>query len=202
MKPEASDIYQRFSKLLGVGRQGAHAGHPRQRRPARPGRARLRLRRARHRAVPHRAHVLRRGPHREGAAHDPRRQRGRPPRGTRTNCCRCSASDFYGVFKAHARRAGDHPHDRPAAARVPAEARRPDGRDRQARGHGRHGQGTRREEDAAAPRRAAPRVQPDARPPRRAPRASPTRRSPRCRRAPSSRRRASSRRKASRPSPR
>ncbi len=65
-----------------------------------------------------------------------------------------------------ARLPGDRAHDRPAAARVPAEARRPDGRDREARGDRRQQEGTRGEEDAARPRRAAPRVQPDAGAPR------------------------------------
>ena len=41
--------------------------------------------------------------------------------------------DFYGVFKAMQRHAGHDPDDRSAAARVPAEARRADGRDRAAR---------------------------------------------------------------------
>ena len=44
--------------------------------------------------------------------------------------------DFYGVFKAMHGDAGHHPDDRSAAARVPAQARRPDGRDRAARGDG------------------------------------------------------------------
>ena len=41
--------------------------------------------------------------------------------------------DFYGVFKAMHGHAGDDPDDRSAAARVPAEARGSDGRDRPAR---------------------------------------------------------------------
>ena len=63
MKPEDSDIYRRFQQILTLVGQGADARHPRQRRPAGSGRARLRVRRARHRPVPHRAHVLRRRPH-------------------------------------------------------------------------------------------------------------------------------------------
>ena len=39
-------------------------------------------------------------------------------------------ADFYGVFKEMHGIAGHDPDDRSAAARVPAEARRPDGRDR------------------------------------------------------------------------
>ena len=66
-----------------VGRQVPAPGHPRQRRPARSGGARLRLRRARHRPVPHRAHVLRRRAHPDRAADDSGRQRGGPPQGAR-----------------------------------------------------------------------------------------------------------------------
>ena len=79
--------------------------------------------------------------------------------------------DFYGVFKAMHGDAGHDPDDRSAAARVPAEARRADGRDRQARdARARTGSELDEKQHAAAARRAAPRVQPDARPPRRAPR--------------------------------
>ena len=92
MKPEESDIYQRFNKLLSWADKVRPARHPRQRRPAGPGGARLRVRRARHRPVPHRAHVLRRGPHPDRPADDPRRQRGGPARGARPSCCRCSAA--------------------------------------------------------------------------------------------------------------
>ena len=55
--------------------------------------------------------------------------------------------DFYGVFKAMHGIAGDDPHDRSAAARVPAEARRPDGRHREdGDAASESGQGARREE--------------------------------------------------------
>ena len=118
-----------------VGRQGAHAGHPRQRGPAGPGRAGLRLRRARHRAVPHRAHVLRRGPHREGAADDPGRQRGRPPHGAR-RAAAAAARRLLRRVQGDARRAGDDPDHRPAAPRVPPQARGSDGGRRQARSGG------------------------------------------------------------------
>ena len=74
----------------GMGRQVPPPRRARQCRPARPGRDRLRVRRPRHRPVPHRAHVLRRGPHSDRPADDPGRQRSRPARGARTSCCRCS----------------------------------------------------------------------------------------------------------------
>ena len=44
-------------------------------------------------------------------------------------------ADFIGVLPRHGRLPGHDPHPRSAAARVPAEARRPDGRDRGARSH-------------------------------------------------------------------
>ena len=74
-----------------VGRQGAPSGHPRQRGSAGSGRAGLRVRRARHRPVPDRAHVLRRRSAADRAAHDPRRQRDRSEEGGVWSCCRCSA---------------------------------------------------------------------------------------------------------------
>ena len=134
MKAEDVGHLPPLQHAAGLGRQGPHAGHPRQRRPAGSVRAGVRVRRARHRPVPHRAHVLRRGPHREGAAHDPRRQREGPPRGAR-RAAAAAARRLLRRVQGDARRAGHDPHDRPAAARVPAEARRPDGRDREARGH-------------------------------------------------------------------
>ena len=63
-----------------VDRQVPPPRRARQCRSARSGRARLRVRRPRHRPLPHRAHVLRRRPHPDRAAHDPRRQRSRSPR--------------------------------------------------------------------------------------------------------------------------
>ncbi len=104
-----------------VGRQTPPPRRPRQRRPARSGRARLRVRRPRHRVVPHRAHVLRRGADPDRAAHDSRRQRSRSAKGPR----RAAAAAARGLLRrlqGHARRSGHHPHHRPAAARVPAEA--------------------------------------------------------------------------------
>ena len=131
MKPAESDIYRPLQPAAHLGRQVPAARRARQRRPARSGRARLRVRRARHRPVPHRAHVLRRGPHSDRAAHDSRGQRSRPPRRAR----RAAADAARGLLRrvqGDARHAGHDPHHRSAAARVPAEARGPDGRDRHA----------------------------------------------------------------------
>ena len=55
-------------------------------------RAALQVRRRGHRALPHRAHVLRRGPHPRGARDDPRRRREGAPRARSRSCCRCSAA--------------------------------------------------------------------------------------------------------------
>ena len=60
-----------------MGRQGPAARHSRERRSSGSGGTGLRVWRARYRAVPHRAHVLRRRPSADRAAHDPRRQRRR-----------------------------------------------------------------------------------------------------------------------------
>ena len=75
-----------------VGRQGAAARHPRERGSAGPGRAGVRVRRARHRTVPDRAHVLRRRPAADRAAHDPGGQPSRSEEGGVASCCRCSGA--------------------------------------------------------------------------------------------------------------
>ena len=68
----------------GVGGRAAEAARPRQRRPARPGGQRRRVRRPGHRPLPHRAHVLRRRPHHRRARDDHQRERrSRPARTSR-----------------------------------------------------------------------------------------------------------------------
>ncbi len=91
MKPAGVGHLSALRQAAAVGRQDPDDGHPRERGPARPGGDRLRVRRAGHRPVPHRAHVLRRGPAADRAADDPGRQRGRPEGAPSTSCCRCSA---------------------------------------------------------------------------------------------------------------
>ena len=66
-------------EAAGLGRRGPPARDPRQRRRAHGRQGGVRLRRARHRPVPHRAHVLRRGPAAARREDDPRR-RPRPAR--------------------------------------------------------------------------------------------------------------------------
>ena len=146
MKPADSPIYQRFNTLLGMDRQVPPPRRARQRRSARSGRARVRVRRPRHRPLPHRAHVLRRGPHPDRAAHDPRGQRSRSPRGAQ-RAAADAARRLLRRVQGHEGHAGHDPHDRSAAARVPAEARRPDGRDRRHGVEGPEGQGARRQEE-------------------------------------------------------
>ena len=60
-------------EAAGLGRRGPAAGHPRQRRHPARRQGRVRLRGARHRPVPHRAHVLRRGPAAARGEDDPLR---------------------------------------------------------------------------------------------------------------------------------
>ena len=74
-----------------VGRRGAQAQGARQCRYAGRRARRHQVRRRGHRAVPHRAYVLRRGPHPRGARDDPGRRREGAPRGARQAVCRCSA---------------------------------------------------------------------------------------------------------------
>ena len=75
-----------------------------------------------HRPLPHRAHVLRRGAAPGRAGDDPRRRRGRPPRGARPAAA-VPAGRLRGDLRGDGRPAGDDPPARPAAARVPAAAR-------------------------------------------------------------------------------
>jgi pyruvate,orthophosphate dikinase len=99
LKPKNSPIYERFSQLLWLVRQVPPARCPRQRGPAGSGGDRLCVRCTRHRALPHRAHVLRRRAHSDRAADDPRRDRGRT-RKALDELLPLQRDDFYGVFKA------------------------------------------------------------------------------------------------------
>ena len=98
MAEKDSDIYQRFKKLLEWADKArtmgirANADLPDQA-------DRVRLRRAGNRAVPDRAHVLRRRPAADRPPDDPRGQRGRPE-GRGQRAAAMQRADFYGVFKA------------------------------------------------------------------------------------------------------
>ncbi len=80
------------------------------------------IRRRRHRAVPHRAHVLRGGPHPGGPGDDPLERRDAAPR-----CARQDPADaarrLRRAVRDHGRQAGDDPAARSAAARIPAARR-------------------------------------------------------------------------------
>ena len=153
----AAGTVRRLRRAHGVGRrEPPHEGAHQCRDAGRCPHGAL-VRRRRHRALPHRAHVLRGRPHRRHARDDPRRQRGGPARSAR-QAAADAALGFRRAVRDHGRPAGDHPPARSAAARVPAQDR---GRDR--RGRGRH-EGVGRK--AAPAHRGAARVQPDARPSR------------------------------------
>ena len=75
----------------GLGRQGAQARRARQCRHAERCARGAEVRRRGHRALPHRAHVLRRGPHPRDARDDPRRRREISAAPRSPSSCRCSA---------------------------------------------------------------------------------------------------------------
>ena len=83
-------LVRAVDRLLRARRPAPSAGGPGQRRHRRGRRPGTRARRAGHRAVPHRAHVPRRPPGADRAAH-PGRHRRRAGRPRWTRCCRCSA---------------------------------------------------------------------------------------------------------------
>ena len=94
-RPRADDragAVGRVRHADGLGRRGAQARRARQCRYAERRARGAEVRRRRHRALPHRAHVLRRGPHPRGARDDPRRRRDGAPRRARQAACRCSAT--------------------------------------------------------------------------------------------------------------
>ena len=88
---------------------------------------RPRLRRRRHRPLPHRAHVLRGRAHRRDARDDPGRDRGGAARRARQAPADAAAGLRRSV-RDHDRPAGHDPPARSAAARVPAEDGRGDRR--------------------------------------------------------------------------
>ena len=110
-----------------VGRRAAPPQGARERRQRRGRREGARVRRAGHRPLPHRAHVLRRRAAARRAGDDPRPRRGGPPRRARPAPA-VPAVRLRGDLRGDGRAAGDDPAARPAAARVPAAARGGDGR--------------------------------------------------------------------------
>ena len=130
VKPELSGEFATLMQWADGGQ--AHEG-ARQRRDADRRARRARLRRRGHRPVPHRAHVLRRRPHRRDARDDSRRQRGGPARRAR-QAAADAAQGFRRAVRDHDGLAGDDPPARSAAARIPAAHRRRDRRRRQGDG--------------------------------------------------------------------
>ena len=140
-----------------MGRRRPQAESPRQCRHAGRRPRRDQIRRRGYRAVPHRAHVLRRGPHPRRARDDFGRRREIAPHGA-CETVADAARRFRRAVQDHGQLAGDHPPARSAAARILAAHR---GGDRRGgAGHGRRSEKTRR------PRQRLARVQSDARLPR------------------------------------
>ena len=142
-----------FGTLMGWADKVRVARRPRQCRHAGRRAARGEVRRAGHRALPHRAHVLRRGPHPGGARDDPVGSARAAEEGA-GQAPADAARRLRRAVRDHAGAAGDDPPARSAAARVPAAHRG---------GHRRGGRRDgRRSEEARPPRQGAARVQPDA----------------------------------------
>jgi len=110
----------RFRAAHGAGRQVLGAEGPRQCRHAEGCRTGLRIRCRGHRSLPHGAHVLRGRPHQGDPRDDPRRRRGRPPRGAREAAAH-PARRLRGSVQGHERLSGD----RPPAGSPPARVRAP-----------------------------------------------------------------------------
>ena len=140
-----------------MGRRRAQAESARQCRYAGRRPRRDQVRRRRHRAVPHRAHVLRGRPHPRRARDDFGAGRGRAPRRA-GEAAADAARRLRRTVQDHGRLAGDDPAARSAAARIPAAHRGGDRGSRRSDG--------RRSETARRPRARTARVQSDARLPR------------------------------------
>ena len=111
---------RRVRRTHDVGRRRANHARPGQRRQSARRAHRAVAWRRRHRPLPHRAHVLRGGPHRPDARDDPRRRRA----GARRRARQAPAVPARGLPRAlprDARPAGHHSPSRPAAPRVLAE---------------------------------------------------------------------------------
>ena len=115
----------RSRELMALGRPRARARAcaptPTRRTDARVARA---VRRRGHRPLPHRAHVLRAGPHPRRARDDPRRRRAPARERALAKLLPMQRERLRGDLPRDGRAAGHDPPARPAAARVPAARRR------------------------------------------------------------------------------
>ena len=123
LKPEKSDVYRRFQQSDEMGRRVPQAARPHQRRRAEAGDRGDRVRRRRHRPVPHRAHVLR--PHRRDARNDPGRHARPTARRRWPSCCRSSGTTSTACSGRWQGKPVTIRLARSAAARVPAARRQP-----------------------------------------------------------------------------
>ena len=132
-KMRAAGAVRRLRHADGLGGCRAAPGRARQRRYAARRAPGARLRRRRHRALPHRAHVLRRRAHPRRAPDDPapRTQPGR--RAALAKILPMQRADFEQLFEIMAGLPVTDPPARSAAARVPAARRRRDRRRRRRR---------------------------------------------------------------------
>ena len=150
---DRAETVRRIRHADGLGRCRPQARRSRQRRHAGRCAHRHQVRRRGHRAVPHRAHVLRGNPHPHRARDDPFRGRAVAPRGA-VKAAADAARGFRRAVRDHEGPAGHDPPARSAAARVPAAH---PGRDRGSRARDEH-----RSAQARRSRPRSRRVQPDA----------------------------------------
>ncbi len=115
-EPELSEDFNRLMRWADGFRRHESARQCRHAGRCAPG---ARLRRRGHRALPHRAYVLRGEPHPRHARDDPRRGSGGTPQGAR-QAVAGAAPGLHRAVRDHGGAARDHPPARSAAARVPA----------------------------------------------------------------------------------
>ncbi len=104
LKPGESEVFKYFNFMMKLADKYRKLGHSHQRRSARPGGKRDRIRRRRHRPVPHRAHVLRRGPDHRGARNDSCRTTWTIAKQALAKLLPLQQGDFEGIFRALAGR--------------------------------------------------------------------------------------------------
>ena len=116
---KTTEKFKNFQQLMKWCSDASAHGGPHQRRHARAGGKRDRVRRRRHRPQPHRAHVLRGRPHRRDARDDPRRD-ARGAEGGARQAAAVSARRLRRHLPRAEGLSGDDSLPRSAAARIPA----------------------------------------------------------------------------------